>query len=215
MYFESQVQPRENRGMSLDHLEADDIRHFFREALDWSTLCCPANWPLPPAGLPGKLHNTYDRYSDEAALIRIGMGYIIAAIRKESRGMHNRWQEAETFLRERDQAIREFERNGEVQKHVERLWLPSGPAAPQDVYFIGSENGPIKIGISANPRARLGNLQTGHHDRLDLLATCEGGMDREKKYHQQFAAHRINGEWFERTPEIEAEINRLNQEPTA
>jgi hypothetical protein len=37
---------------------------------------------------------------------------------------------------------------------------------------------------------------------------------REKMYHRRFAHRRLHGEWFERCPEIEAEIERLNNRTT-
>ncbi len=77
------------------------------------------------------------------------------------------------------------------------------------VYFIGSDDGPIKIGLSADPRARLVGLQTSNHGKLSIMAISEGGPILEREYHERFASHRLNGEWFERTPEILAEIERL------
>ena len=58
-----------------------------------------------------------------------------------------------------------------------------------DLYFIGGAQGPIKIGISVAPAKRLKGLQTGYPYRLRLLAV---------------------GEWFERHPDILAEIDRLD-----
>jgi hypothetical protein len=91
---------------------------------------------------------------------------------------------------------------------------PSGaveaqPTRPSLVYFIGSELGQVKIGMARVPERRLRELQTSHPAKLTILATCEGGHEREQGYHRKFAAHRLHGEWFERCPEIEAEIARL------
>ncbi len=44
---------------------------------------------------------------------------------------------------------------------------------------------------------------------LRILAKTEGSRTQERAYHARFAAIRLHGEWFERTPEIEAEIERL------
>lgn len=83
----------------------------------------------------------------------------------------------------------------------------------QLVYFIGAgKAGPVKIGIAADPRARIASLQTGHYEPLTLLAVTAGGREAEVAYHARFASARLHGEWFARTPEIEAEIERLNQE---
>lgn len=93
---------------------------------------------------------------------------------------------------------------------------PSGPHCIQQlrdgrayVYFIGPTNGPVKIGFSIAPYERVANLQTAHWDKLELLAKVAGTEADERTYHDRFAAARIRGEWFSRTPEIEAEIARL------
>jgi hypothetical protein len=82
-------------------------------------------------------------------------------------------------------------------------------------YFIGGEAGPIKIGYSVCPKDRLRQIQYHSPQRLSILAIRNGGLKREAAYHEQFAAYRLHGEWFERCPEIEAEIARLNaKDPT-
>jgi hypothetical protein len=77
------------------------------------------------------------------------------------------------------------------------------------VYFIAWAGGPVKIGISADIAARLGTLQRSCPYSLAIEATTSGGRNREIEYHEQFAACRLRGEWFARTPEIKAEIARL------
>lgn len=80
------------------------------------------------------------------------------------------------------------------------------------VYFIGAEHGAVKIGSTTDPNARLVSLQCGGPIPLRVLATRAGGRAEELAYHRRFAAHRMHGEWFERTPEIEAEIASLAQQ---
>lgn len=80
----------------------------------------------------------------------------------------------------------------------------------QQVYFIGGDVGPVKIGKAMRPEGRLRDLQCGYPYELKVLALVEGGAGVEEGYHRQFAHCRLNGEWFERTPEILAEIDRLN-----
>ena len=79
------------------------------------------------------------------------------------------------------------------------------------VYFIGGDATPIKIGFSGAPYERLASLQTAHWAQLRILAKVEGNFELEDAYHTQFAHVRLSGEWFERCPEIEAEITRLNK----
>jgi excisionase family DNA binding protein len=79
----------------------------------------------------------------------------------------------------------------------------------QMVYFIGGDHGPIKIGRAMNPEGRLRDLQCGYPYELKILAACEGSAGVEQGYHRQFASCRLSGEWFERTPDLEAEIARI------
>lgn len=87
------------------------------------------------------------------------------------------------------------------------------PAKPEQVgrlvYFIAAEHGPIKIGSALTPETRLRELQTASPYALGILAIARGGYEQERRYHQMFAGRRLMGEWFERCPEIEAEIASL------
>jgi hypothetical protein len=85
----------------------------------------------------------------------------------------------------------------------------------QFVYFVGGENGPIKIGVTNRPQHRLRQMQCGSPTELKLLAVTDGGKRAEYLYHLRFRAHRLHGEWFNRAPEITAEIERLNSEEMA
>lgn len=78
-------------------------------------------------------------------------------------------------------------------------------------YFIGGEVGYIKIGYSIDPIARLRSIQASSPIKLSILALASGGPFRESAYHQQFYEFRQHGEWFERCPEILAEITRLSE----
>jgi hypothetical protein len=83
------------------------------------------------------------------------------------------------------------------------------------VYFIAGEVGAVKIGFAANPELRVKDLQCGSPIPLHILATIDGAEKDERAYHQRFKAHRLHGEWFERCPEIEAEIDRLRLNPSS
>lgn len=76
------------------------------------------------------------------------------------------------------------------------------------VYFIQCGRA-IKIGSSRNPWARLTQLKTGMPEAPRLLGHFNAPMSREKELHKQFAAHRINGEWFRDCDEIRAAIVAL------
>jgi hypothetical protein len=103
---------------------------------------------------------------------------------------------------------RSFSENPEPLSH-----LPSEPRPIKDsfVYFVGGDDGSIKIGEALDPARRLRELQCGSPVLLRILATATGGQRQERAYHDRFHAHRLHGEWFARVPEIEAEIARLQE----
>lgn len=209
MYYEHQVQPQPRYSGPLSDLTLDEVRELGCEFLSYSGVASWCDFPLPPAGLPGKLHETYDTSEKAWELLTIGVNYVSATVFNERRSMHHRWQEARDFIRKLEWEAGERAVRAYCEAECERMRKNAVEAPPQLVYFIASERGPIKIGIAVNPQDRLRGLQTGHHEKLSLLATCPGGMEREKEYHARFKAYRINGEWFERSPEIEAEIEQL------
>jgi hypothetical protein len=77
-------------------------------------------------------------------------------------------------------------------------------------YFVGGDEGPVKIGFSIDVASRLRAMQACSPVVLRVLATRTGGEMRESAYHRQFSDHRLHGEWFTRCPEIEAEITHLS-----
>ncbi len=75
------------------------------------------------------------------------------------------------------------------------------------VYFIQQgADGPVKIGIAANPEKRLRQLQSGNPDRLYVRAIVRTAEpDRlEKDLHGRFGQHRMGGEWFHPTADLMA-----------
>lgn len=105
-------------------------------------------------------------------------------------------------------ALKKFAATTDIQPGARYV----APRHPTTVYFVAGEVGAVKIGSARDVNKRLIDLQCGSPITLKVLATVEGGQKREREYHRQFAAHRLHGEWFSRTPEIEAEIARLQGE---
>lgn len=93
-----------------------------------------------------------------------------------------------------------------------RVDQASGRGTRGVCYFIGAQSGPVKIGFTVDLKGRLAKLRASSPLPLEVLATRSGGEARESVYHEQFAADRLHGEWFARTPAILAEIERLNGE---
>lgn len=93
------------------------------------------------------------------------------------------------------EATGRVQNNGTVSYFVEALGLDS-----------------VKIGTSSNLRRRLSKLQTGSAVPLILLATT---TVPERALHTRFAADRISGEWFRKTPALLALIDELKSEALA
>lgn len=70
------------------------------------------------------------------------------------------------------------------------------------VYFVGSADGKLKIGTSANIEKRFDALQTSASVKLTLLLTIPGSTDLETELHRRFAHLRESGEWFQHTDEL-------------
>lgn len=69
------------------------------------------------------------------------------------------------------------------------------------VYCIGSEDGPVKFGITTNLSSRLSSLQTGSPRKLELIwvYTTEdrnAALRMERNIHA-VAEPRLEGEWFD------------------
>ena len=73
------------------------------------------------------------------------------------------------------------------------------------VYVIqAGENGPIKVGRSKRPKQRLGQLQTGNHNQLTMMALAEFDTEREQELAEgqlqdKLWQQHIRGEWFNST----------------
>lgn len=96
-------------------------------------------------------------------------------------------------------------------------WGSAGRVAIQNfrcatpcVYFIGGEEGAIKIGVSIGPLERLATMQMGSPIPLRILALTTGGYAVEREYHARFEDFRSHGEWFHRDAKLLAEIARIN-----
>jgi predicted GIY-YIG superfamily endonuclease len=69
------------------------------------------------------------------------------------------------------------------------------------LYAIGTEDGPIKIGITGNLWSRLQTLQNGSPHKLELIFVFTlydkaTALTFEKWFCDAFEADRLKGEWF-------------------
>lgn len=80
-----------------------------------------------------------------------------------------------------------------------------GSAKPAYLYVIGDGSGAHKVGLSAQPRRRLSQLQVGSSRRLILVRTSERPLDEpdavEDYAHWLLREAREHGEWFNVTAE--------------
>ncbi|WP_286963561.1 GIY-YIG nuclease family protein [Methylobacterium sp.] len=78
-------------------------------------------------------------------------------------------------------------------------------AAAAHLYVIGSRRGPHKVGVSANPRKRLSQLQTGTASLLILKRTTATPIAEpeavERYAHWLLRESAVRGEWFRVTEE--------------
>jgi hypothetical protein len=66
------------------------------------------------------------------------------------------------------------------------------------VYFFQAKNARVKIGQSTDPRRRLLDLSRHAGHRLDVIGVMPSDVPlaEEAAIHSAFAAHHIEGEWF-------------------
>ena len=71
-------------------------------------------------------------------------------------------------------------------------------------------NGPIKIGVSGNPWARLLDLQVGNPRHLKLAHHWEmsrrAAFDCEREIHKELEEFRLEGEWFDFPDDIAGQL---------
>lgn len=80
------------------------------------------------------------------------------------------------------------------------------------VYVIGQNwTGDLKIGFSKNPWARLTELQTGHPEKIDVLAIFKCRASSEIALHDLLKEFRGNGEWFNPPSNIRDELRYAQQ----
>jgi hypothetical protein len=81
------------------------------------------------------------------------------------------------------------------------------------VYFIRSADGSrIKIGTTGRLAHRLRQLEIEYGHGLVVIGVMEGFREDEAKLHRRFSHHRVEGEWFLASEELQTFITE-NAEP--
>lgn len=86
------------------------------------------------------------------------------------------------------------------------------PEERQRVYVVGAVGHPIKIGIAKDVDSRLAGLNTSSPVRLRAYfhVEVEDARAIEVAAHRALTDYRLNGEWFDVTPELAIEtVKRL------
>jgi hypothetical protein len=79
------------------------------------------------------------------------------------------------------------------------------------VYFITARDvGMVKIGCAYDPLSRLRDIQVCCPVELKIEAVMKGFYQEEREFHARFAEHRVRGEWFRITPDIESIMAELD-----
>ena len=80
------------------------------------------------------------------------------------------------------------------------------------VYFfkpVGMD-GPIKIGFTKDPAARLRSVNSWVPWKLEMVASIPGTLKMELRLHALLQAYRMRGEWFAGSPEVLAVVDAIN-----
>lgn len=88
----------------------------------------------------------------------------------------------------------------------EAIWQDHSPPTGV-VYFVRSGD-TIKIGFTSDLAGRLAKLKTGMAHDPEVMLTIPARPSLEPYFHQKFAKHRINREWFRDAEEIREFIGR-------
>jgi hypothetical protein len=80
------------------------------------------------------------------------------------------------------------------------------------IYFLRPiGGGPVKIGCSAAPYARLKLFAEWSPVPLEIAVTALGRMVDELAIHRKLACHRMHGEWFSPSEELDTLISSIQR----
>lgn len=85
-------------------------------------------------------------------------------------------------------------------------YLPfNGVRSGKGYVYFATDGDFIKIGWTSlwPPDERVRKQQTGNGRPLWMLGCIPGTQRAERTYHKRFARHRVHGEWFKVTPDLE------------
>lgn len=84
------------------------------------------------------------------------------------------------------------------------------PAPAGTIYVLSDGNGEVKIGwTGGDADVRRRSVEKASGRSLTVIATTPGSKVAERGFHERFAADCTHGEWFTRSPAIDAWIETL------
>jgi hypothetical protein len=85
------------------------------------------------------------------------------------------------------------------------------PGRQSYVYFMRPVGavGPVKIGCSTGPIARLAHYQAWSPVPLEVVAVLQGSFALEWAFHAKFAHLHLHHEWFAEDPELIATMEAI------
>lgn len=107
------------------------------------------------------------------------------------------WQELEGFI----EAVKAERRKREARK--KKAHSPTFRFSTGYVYLLQSPTGAYKIGRSRDPQSRLRTFQVKLPFEVSYVAVIqsENMYSLERELHNRFEQQRVNGEWFNLSPE--------------
>lgn len=94
------------------------------------------------------------------------------------------------------------ERILELRSEEDACWTWRGKESRIYIIQAGGVGRPIKIGVSRSLRIRIGGIQLGTPDGIEVLCTFPGTVRDEGALHRRFRSSWIQGEWFKATDEV-------------
>lgn len=82
------------------------------------------------------------------------------------------------------------------------------------IMFVKSSNKFVRISaISGDHFVRLREVQTGNHNRLEIISIIDGGELEEKSIRLTFSAYNVHGKWFKIEGRLKTYLNALPRGP--
>lgn len=208
---------QEKGGKTIWKPVPDELGHLLAAAIADGAIREPDDYLVPPEGYLSKSGTRDDRVIWRVVrrvAARAGVDAHVHALRaafavfyleqhpgdthglKELLG-HRSYDTTQVYLRKLDKTTA-MERVRDLSWNIA---VRTGERVDTQVYFISAgdvmnDGTPVKIGWAADPRARLDQLQTGHHEQLELVAVVPGGEALEQQLHRDLSGDHIRGEWF-------------------